>query len=147
MHASKDSMWWVEEEIFGFAWEVNGALILEIIRSVLWFYFTLIIDELSSIILLIYVELNIIHFELNWLNIQIEIQIRDIILYSYSTRSVSVFVFELKCGERWHQDPIPCESDLFPFLDGSVSRSLYHLDVTILKLIKLSLSKKKDGRD
>jgi hypothetical protein len=29
MHVSKDSMWWVKEEIF---WEVNGAYVLDLVK-------------------------------------------------------------------------------------------------------------------
>ena len=47
------------------------------------------------------------------------------------------FYFKIFCKGVY-----PCYTET-----GSVSRSLYHLDVTILELIKLSLSKKINTKD
>jgi hypothetical protein len=91
-------------------------MILEIIRSVLRFYFTLVIDELSSKILFIYVEFNNIHFELNWVNIWIEIHLKDICFVFIFDKAGIILEFELKCEKRWYPGPIPCESNLFPSL-------------------------------
>ena len=41
------------------------------------------------------------------------------ILYSYPMRSAFVFVSGLKCGKRWHPDPISSVSDPNPSLDGT----------------------------
>jgi hypothetical protein len=59
-------------------------------------------------------EFNNMCFKLNWVNIPIEIWIRDIRFVFALKISISIFEVKLKYSKRWYQNLIPCGSNLFP---------------------------------
>ena len=78
-----------------------------IIRSVLWFYFTLVIDELSSKILLCMLNLTICTLRV-WVELSkyLNENLNPRHPFCIRIQTRIVFEFKLKCSKRWYENLI-----------------------------------------